>query len=49
MSGTHGPNEELGGHRGREGMKECLLCNDECEGVGHVLCECPASILGANS
>ena len=25
-SGTHGLNEELGRHRGREGRKECLLC-----------------------
>ena len=30
-SDTHGLNEELGRHRGREGMKECLLCDDECE------------------
>ena len=27
-SGTHGLNEELGRHKGREGMKECLLCDD---------------------
>ena len=33
-SGTHGLNEELGR---REGMKECLLCDDECESVSHVL------------
>ena len=26
-SGTHGLNEELGRHRGREGRKECLLCD----------------------
>ena len=32
-SGTHGLNEELGRHRGREGRKECPLCNDECESV----------------
>ena len=32
-SGTHGLNEELGRHRGREGRKECLLCDDECESV----------------
>ena len=32
-SGTHGLNEELGRHRGREGMKECLLYDDECEKV----------------
>ena len=38
-SGTHGLNEELGRHRGREGIKECLLCDDECEGVSHVLWE----------
>ena len=25
-SGTHGLNEGLGRHRGREGRKECLLC-----------------------
>ena len=28
-SGTHGLNEELGRHRGREGRKECLLCDAE--------------------
>ena len=38
-SGTHG---EPGRHRGREGMKESLLCDDECESVSHVLWECPA-------
>ena len=38
-SGTHGLNEELGRHSGREGMKEFLLC-DECESVSHVLWEC---------
>ena len=32
-SGTHGLNEELGRHRGREGKKECVLCGDECESV----------------
>ena len=26
----------LGRHREREGMKECLLCDNECEGVSHV-------------
>ena len=31
-SGKHGLNEELGRHRGREGI-ECLLCDDECESV----------------
>ena len=40
-SGKHGLNEELGRHRGREGI-ECLLCDDECESVSHVLWECPA-------
>ena len=39
-SGTHGLNEELGGHRRREGRKECLLCDDECESVSHVLWDC---------
>ena len=39
-SGTHGLNEELGRHRGREGKKECLLCDDECESVSHVLWDC---------
>ena len=41
-SGTHGLNEELGRHRGREGMKECLLCDNEFESVSHMLWECPA-------
>ena len=27
--GTHGLNEELGRHRGREGRKKCLLCDVE--------------------
>ena len=40
-SGTHSLNEELGRHRGREGRKECLLCDDECESVSHVLWDCP--------
>ena len=35
-SGTHGLNEELGIHRAKEGRKECLLCDDECESVSHV-------------
>ena len=35
-SGTHGLNEELGRHRGRE------LCDDECESVSHVFWEYPA-------
>ena len=39
-SGTHGLNEELGRHRGREGKTECSLCGDECENVSHVLWEC---------
>ena len=30
-SGTHGLNEELGRHRGREGKEECVLCGDECK------------------
>lgn len=41
-SGTHGLNEELGRHRGRDGKKECELCGNECESVSHVLWECPA-------
>ena len=40
-SGTHGLNEELGKHRGREGRKECLLCDAECENVSHVFWDCP--------
>ena len=40
-SGTHGLNEGLGRHRGREGRKECLLCDDECESVSHVLWDRP--------
>ena len=40
-SGTHGLNEELGRHRGREGIKECELC-DECESVSHLLWKCSA-------
>ena len=39
-SETHGLNEELGRHRGRE--KKCVLCWDECESVCHILWECPA-------
>ena len=38
----HELNEELGRHRGRAGMKECMLCGDECESVSHELRECPA-------
>ena len=41
-SGTHGLNEELGRHRGREGRSQCMLCDDECESVAHVLWDCPA-------
>ena len=41
-SGTHGLNEELGRHRGSEGKKECLLCDNECGSVNRVLWECPA-------
>ena len=40
--GTHGLNEELGRHKGREGKTECSLCGDECENVSHVLWECSA-------
>ena len=40
-SGTHGLNEELGRHKGREGRKECLLCDDECESISDVLWDCP--------
>ena len=39
---AHGLNEELGRHRGKEGRKECLLCDAECESVSHVLWDCPA-------
>ena len=42
-SGTHGLNEELGRHRGRDGNKECVLCGNECESVSHVLWECSAN------
>ena len=41
-SGTHGLNEELGRHRGRESKTECSLCGDECENVSHVFWECSA-------
>ena len=41
-SGTHGLNEELGRHRGREGMTECFLYGNECENASHVLWECSA-------
>ena len=36
-SRTHGLNEELGRHRGREGKVDCTLCCAECESVVHVL------------
>ena len=39
-SGTHGLTEELGRHRGREGRKECLLCDAECESDSHVSWDC---------
>ena len=39
-SGTHGLNEELGRHRGREGKSECVLCSAEYESVVHVSWEC---------
>ena len=42
LSGTHGLNEELGRHRGREGKSECTLCGAECESMVHVLWECSA-------
>ena len=41
-SGTHGLNEELGRHRGRNGRTERVLCDDECESVVLVIWECPA-------
>ena len=41
-SGTHGLNEELGRHRGRERKVECTLCGAECESVVHVSLECSA-------
>ena len=34
-SGTHGLNEELGRHKGREGKREGTLCGVECENVMH--------------
>ena len=44
-SGTHGLNEELGRHRGREGRSQCMLCDDECESVIHVLWDVQPIIL----
>ena len=41
-SGTHGLNEELGRHRGREGKTESSMCRNECENVIRVLWECSA-------
>ena len=41
-SGTHGLNEELGRHKGRNCWTECILCGDDCESVVHVLWEHPA-------
>ena len=40
-SGTHGLNEELGRHSGREGKYMCNLCGEDCESVGHFLWNCP--------
>ena len=40
-SGTHGLNEGLGRHRGREGKYMCNLCGEDCESVGHFLWNCP--------
>ena len=39
-SGTHGLNKELGRHRGREGSKEFLLCDNECEIISHIVWDC---------
>ena len=36
-SRTHGLVEELGRHKGRNGMTGCTLCGDECESVVHGL------------
>ena len=35
-SGTHGLNEELGRHKGRNGRIGCVLCGDERESVVQV-------------
>ena len=40
-SGTHGLNEELGRHRGREGKYMCNLCGEDSESVGHIFVELP--------
>ena len=42
-SGTHGLNEELGRHRGREGKYVCNLCGEDCESVSHFLRNCPVN------
>ena len=47
-SGTHGLNEELGKHHSNSGRKDCMLCGDECESVGHVLWLCLACICGSD-
>ena len=41
-SGTHGLNEELGWHRGKNDKAEYILCGAECENVIHTLWEYPA-------
>ena len=40
-SGTQGVIEELGRHRGREGGKDYLLYDDDCESVSHAPWKCP--------
>ena len=42
-SGTHGLDEELGRHRGREGkcMTLCNLCGEDCERCGSLFVELP--------
>ena len=37
-SGTHGLNEELGRHRGREGKIECNACGAKCDSVVFMCC-----------
>ena len=41
-SGTNVLNDELGRRRGKSDDRQCQLYGDECEGVVHVLWECPA-------
>ena len=41
-SGTHGLNEELGRHRGRNVNCMCNLCGEDCESVDYLLWNCPA-------